>query len=35
LYVGHECVERHVPEADATARLVDLIKRHERWVEPD
>jgi (E)-4-hydroxy-3-methylbut-2-enyl-diphosphate synthase len=35
LYVGHECVERHVPEADATARLVELIKRHERWVEPD
>ena len=34
LYVGHECVERHVPEAEATARLVDLIKRHERWVEP-
>ncbi len=35
LYVGHECVERHVPEAEATARLVDLIKRYERWVEPD
>ena len=35
LYVGHECVERHVPEGEATARLVDLIKRHDRWVEPD
>jgi (E)-4-hydroxy-3-methylbut-2-enyl-diphosphate synthase len=34
LYVGHDCVERHVPAAEATERLVDLIKRHERWVEP-
>ncbi|MCZ7616992.1 MAG: (E)-4-hydroxy-3-methylbut-2-enyl-diphosphate synthase [Myxococcota bacterium] len=34
LYVGHDCVERHVPAEEATARLVDLIKRHERWVEP-
>jgi (E)-4-hydroxy-3-methylbut-2-enyl-diphosphate synthase len=34
LYVGHECVERHVPQAVADARLVDLIKRHGRWVDP-
>lgn len=34
LYVGHECVERHVPEAQAPERLVDLIRRHGRWVEP-
>ncbi len=34
LYVGHDCVERHVAAEEATARLVDLIKRHERWVEP-
>ena len=33
LYVGHECVERHVPQAEADARLIDLIRRHGRWVE--
>ncbi|RIL06672.1 MAG: 4-hydroxy-3-methylbut-2-en-1-yl diphosphate synthase [Proteobacteria bacterium] len=34
LYVGHECIERHVPQAEADARLIDLIRRHGRWVEP-
>jgi (E)-4-hydroxy-3-methylbut-2-enyl-diphosphate synthase len=34
LYVGHECVERHVPAAEADERLVDLIRRHGRWAEP-
>jgi (E)-4-hydroxy-3-methylbut-2-enyl-diphosphate synthase len=34
LYVGHDCVERHVPEAEADARLIDLIRRHGRWVDP-
>jgi (E)-4-hydroxy-3-methylbut-2-enyl-diphosphate synthase len=34
LYVGHECVERHVPQAEADRRLVELIQRHGRWVEP-
>jgi (E)-4-hydroxy-3-methylbut-2-enyl-diphosphate synthase len=34
LYVGHECVERHVPQAQADARLTDLIRRHGRWVDP-
>ncbi len=33
LYVGKECVERNVPEADAADRLVDLIKERGRWVE--
>jgi (E)-4-hydroxy-3-methylbut-2-enyl-diphosphate synthase len=35
LYVGHECVERRVPQAQADARLIDLIRRHGRWVEPE
>jgi (E)-4-hydroxy-3-methylbut-2-enyl-diphosphate synthase len=35
LYVGHQCVERHVPQAQADARLIDLIHRHGRWVEPE
>jgi len=34
LYVGKECVERGVPEADADERLVTLIRAHGRWVEP-
>jgi (E)-4-hydroxy-3-methylbut-2-enyl-diphosphate synthase len=34
LYVGHECVERNVPEAEAPERLVALIKQHGKWAEP-
>jgi (E)-4-hydroxy-3-methylbut-2-enyl-diphosphate synthase len=34
LYVGHECVVRNVPAADAPARLVALIRERGRWVEP-
>ena len=34
LFVGHECVERHVPTAEATDRLVELIRCHGRWVDP-
>jgi (E)-4-hydroxy-3-methylbut-2-enyl-diphosphate synthase len=31
LYVGQDCIERHVPAAEADDRLVALIKRHGRW----
>ncbi len=34
LYVGKECVERSIPQEEADARLIDLIKRHGKWVEP-
>jgi (E)-4-hydroxy-3-methylbut-2-enyl-diphosphate synthase len=34
LFVGHECVERHVPAAEATDRLVALIRSYGRWVDP-
>ena len=34
LYVGHDCVERHVPSAEADERLVDLLRKHGRWVDP-
>jgi len=34
LYVGKELVERNVPQADADDRLVELIRKHGRWVEP-
>jgi (E)-4-hydroxy-3-methylbut-2-enyl-diphosphate synthase len=35
LYVGKECVERGVPEAEADSRLVELIKSRGRWREPE
>jgi (E)-4-hydroxy-3-methylbut-2-enyl-diphosphate synthase len=34
LYVGKECVERNVPEAQADERLIQLIQAHDKWVEP-
>ena len=34
LYVGQDIVARAVPEAEATDRLVDLIREHGQWVEP-
>lgn len=35
LYVGKECVEFNVPAAEADQRLIDLIKRHGKWTEPE
>jgi (E)-4-hydroxy-3-methylbut-2-enyl-diphosphate synthase len=34
LYVGKELVERNVPEAEADDRLVELIRKHGRWIDP-
>lgn len=34
LYVGKTPVKFNIPEAEAVARLVDLIKEHGRWFEP-
>jgi (E)-4-hydroxy-3-methylbut-2-enyl-diphosphate synthase len=34
LYVGHACVVRNVPEAEAPGRLVALIRERGRWVDP-
>jgi (E)-4-hydroxy-3-methylbut-2-enyl-diphosphate synthase len=33
LYVGKELVERNVPADEADDRLVELIRKHGRWVE--
>lgn len=33
LYVGKQPVKFNIPEGEAVARLVDLIKEHDRWVE--
>lgn len=35
LYVGKTCIERNIDFADADERLIDLIKAHDRWVEPE
>ena len=34
LYVGKEAVKFNIPEDEAVARLIDLIKEHDRWIEP-
>jgi len=34
LFVGREMVARDIPTAEADERLVELIKEHGRWVEP-
>jgi (E)-4-hydroxy-3-methylbut-2-enyl-diphosphate synthase len=34
LYVGKKPVKFNIPEAEAVDRLVDLIKEHDRWLEP-
>jgi (E)-4-hydroxy-3-methylbut-2-enyl-diphosphate synthase len=35
LYVGKQPVKFNIPEAEAVDRLVDLIKEHGKWVEPE
>ncbi len=34
LYVGKSCVQYNLPQADADARLIALIKEHGKWVGP-
>jgi (E)-4-hydroxy-3-methylbut-2-enyl-diphosphate synthase len=34
LYVGKQCVQYNLPEADADSRLIALIKEHGKWLEP-
>ncbi len=35
LYVGKEVARRNIPESEAVDRLVDLIKEHGKWREPE
>lgn len=35
LYVGKECVERNIPTHLADAKLIELIKAHGKWVDPE
>jgi (E)-4-hydroxy-3-methylbut-2-enyl-diphosphate synthase len=35
LYVGKTPIKFNIPEVEAVDRLVDLIKEHNKWVEPE
>lgn len=35
LFVGKECVEKGVPTDIADARLIEIIKEHGRWIDPE
>jgi (E)-4-hydroxy-3-methylbut-2-enyl-diphosphate synthase len=35
LYVGKQCVQYNIPQSDADARLIALIKEHNKWAEPE
>ncbi|MDP2136349.1 MAG: (E)-4-hydroxy-3-methylbut-2-enyl-diphosphate synthase [Candidatus Didemnitutus sp.] len=35
LYVGKNCVQYNIPEVEADARLVALIREHGKWVDPE
>ena len=34
LYVGKQCVQYNIPQAEADARLIALIREHGKWLEP-
>ncbi|MDB9741785.1 (E)-4-hydroxy-3-methylbut-2-enyl-diphosphate synthase [Akkermansiaceae bacterium] len=34
LYVGKKAVQFNIPEAEAVDKLIDLIKEHDKWLEP-
>ena len=34
LYVGKTCVQYNIPQAEADARLISLIKEHGKWIDP-
>jgi (E)-4-hydroxy-3-methylbut-2-enyl-diphosphate synthase len=34
LYVGKNCVQYNIPQAEADARLVALIREHGKWIDP-
>lgn len=34
LYVGKNCVQYNIPQSEADARLIALIREHGKWVDP-
>lgn len=35
LYVGKNCVQFNIPQAEADSRLIALIKEHGKWADPE
>ena len=35
LYVGKSCVKNGIPEAEAVDALIELIREHGKWIEPE
>lgn len=35
LYVGKNCVQYNIPQAEADARLIALIREHGKWADPE
>lgn len=35
LYVGKKCIEQGIYYTEAVDRLIELIKKHDRWIEPE
>lgn len=35
LYLGKQCVEKNISFAEADDRLIELIKKHGRWLDPE
>ena len=35
LYIGKKPVKFNIPEGEAVERLVDLIRDHGKWVDPE
>ena len=35
LYVGKQCVQYNIPQAEADQRLIDLIREHGKWIDPE
>jgi (E)-4-hydroxy-3-methylbut-2-enyl-diphosphate synthase len=35
LYVGKQCVQYNIPQAEADERLIALIKEHKKWADPE
>jgi (E)-4-hydroxy-3-methylbut-2-enyl-diphosphate synthase len=34
LYVGKDCIQYNLPQSEADAKLISLIKEHGKWLEP-
>lgn len=35
LYVGKTCVQYNIPQKDADEKLINLIREHGKWIDPD